>query len=71
VTEPDPAVAFLAVGERAERLAAEHVDDGRGYCRTCPAGPQKGRVQWPCNLANLARLTAAWRMSTCVRPTSR
>ena len=59
------------VGERVERLAAEHVDDGRGYCRTCPAGPQKGRVQWPCNLANLARLTAAWRMSTCVRPTSR
>jgi hypothetical protein len=47
-------VAFLAVGGRAERLAVEHVDDGTGHCRTCPAGPQAGRTTWPCNLANLA-----------------
>ena len=52
--DPDPVVAFLAVDGRADRLAAEHVDDGRGHCCTCPAGPQKGHVLWPCNLARLA-----------------
>jgi hypothetical protein len=51
---PDPVVAFLAVDGRADRLAAQHADDGRGYCRTCPAGPQAGRTRWPCNLATLA-----------------
>ena len=66
--DPDPVVAFLAVDGRADRLATEHVDDGRGYCRTCPAGPQSGRVKWPCNLANLAaaarELAARWRAAS-------
>lgn len=47
----DPVVAFLAVDGRADRLAAEHVDDGTGHCVSCPAGPQAGRMAWPCNLA--------------------
>ena len=52
--DEDIVVAFLAVDGRADRLAPEHVDDGRGYCVTCPAGPQKGRVKSPCNLSRLA-----------------
>jgi hypothetical protein len=47
-------VAFLALDGRADRLAAEHVDDGDGRCRCCTAGPQRGRVAWPCSLAMLA-----------------
>ena len=60
--DPDPVVAFLAVDGRADRLAAEHVDDGRGHCCTCPAGPQKGHVLWPCNLARLAAAARDTRM---------
>ena len=51
---PGPVVAFLAVDGRADRLAAEHADDGTGHCCTCPAGPQAGRTTWPCTLANYA-----------------
>ena len=32
MADPDPVVLFLAVDGRADRLAAEHADDGRGYC---------------------------------------
>ena len=49
-----PVVAFLAVDDRADRLLAEHADDGTGHCRTCPAGPQAGRTTWPCSIANYA-----------------
>ena len=49
-----PVVLFLAVDGRADRLAAEHIDDGTGHCCTCRAGPQAGRTTWPCNLASLA-----------------
>lgn len=52
--EPDPVVLFLAVDGRADRLAAEHFDDGGGLCVSCTAGPQAGRLVWPCNLALLA-----------------
>lgn len=48
------AAAFLALEGRADRLAAEHTDDGAGRCRCCTAGPQRGRVVWPCTLAALA-----------------
>jgi hypothetical protein len=34
----------------AERLIAEHVDDGSGRCRGCPVGGQRGRHSWPCTL---------------------
>jgi hypothetical protein len=50
----DPVVEFLARDDRAKRLAAEHVDDGTGHCRSCSAGPQAGRHTWPCTLAGLA-----------------
>jgi hypothetical protein len=49
-----PVVLFLAREGRADRLAAEHGNDGTGHCRTCPAGPQAGRQVWPCSLARLA-----------------
>jgi hypothetical protein len=42
----------------AERLLAEHVDDGTGRCRVCPAGPQAGRRIWPCSLYDYARAAA-------------
>ncbi len=51
---PSPVVLFLAVGGRAGRLAAEHGNDGTGYCRTCSTGAQAGRQVWPCSLARLA-----------------
>jgi hypothetical protein len=47
-------VEFLARDGRAERLAAEHVDDGTGHCRSCSAGPQAGRQTWPCSLSGYA-----------------
>ena len=34
----------------AERLIAEHADDGRGRCRGCPVGGQRGRHSWPCTI---------------------
>jgi hypothetical protein len=49
-----PVVEFLARDGRADRLAVDHIDDGTGHCRSCPAGPQAGRLVWPCNLAGLA-----------------
>ncbi|WP_214403531.1 hypothetical protein [Pseudonocardia lacus] len=30
-------------------LLAQHVDDGRGYCRACSL-PQAGPSRWPCTL---------------------
>lgn len=54
----------LTVGELAllvvdldgvpDRLAALHVDDGRGYCRGCLL-PQTPPSVWPCTLAVVAR----------------
>lgn len=32
----------------ADRLLADHTDDGTGRCRRCSAGGQTGRYQWPC-----------------------
>jgi len=34
----------------AERLLAEHADDGSGRCRVCSTGGQTGRFPWPCTL---------------------
>ena len=51
---PGPIVVFLARDGRADRLLAEHVDDGDGRCRVCPAGPQAGRTRWPCLIADYA-----------------
>ncbi len=38
----------------AERLMEEHSDDGRGRCRGCPVGGQRGRHSWPCTLHRAA-----------------
>lgn len=38
----------------AERLLAEHADDGTGHCRVCTAGPQAGRQKYPCRLREIA-----------------
>jgi hypothetical protein len=32
----------------AERLLAQHVDDGTGRCAVCTRGSQTGRLAWPC-----------------------
>jgi hypothetical protein len=34
----------------AERLLAEHADDGSGRCRSCSNGAQTGRHRWPCTI---------------------
>ena len=38
----------------ADRLLAEHADDGSGRCRVCSSGAQAGRYQWPCALHRAA-----------------
>ena len=52
---PNPLVEFLRGEGRAERLLAEHHDDGRGRCAVCSTGAQTGRVRWPCSIAAAAR----------------
>ncbi|MGI5129290.1 hypothetical protein ACQEVB_20965 [Pseudonocardia sp. CA-107938] len=43
----------------AERLLAVHVDDGTGHCLVCSAGPQAGRLVWPCPLHDVAQAARA------------
>jgi hypothetical protein len=43
----------------AERLLAEHTDDGWGRCRTCSNGGQTGRPRWPCAIHRCAVRAAA------------
>ena len=38
---------ILSQSGMAERLMAEHVDDGSGRCLGCPVGGQRGRHSWP------------------------
>ncbi len=38
----------------AQRLLAEHADDGSGRCRVCSAGAQAGRYIWPCAIHGYA-----------------
>lgn len=45
----DALVALIAAEPgMAERLLAEHADDGTGRCRVCSAGAQTGRYRHPC-----------------------
>jgi hypothetical protein len=37
-----------AVPGSADRLLAEHTNDGTGRCRVCTIGGQAGNRQWPC-----------------------
>ena len=55
--------ALLAAHPSAvARLLTKHVDDGTGHCSVCSAGPQAGRMEWPCRLVELA--TAARRQGS-------
>jgi len=51
----NPLVEFMLLNPGlADRLIAEHVDDGRRYCRMCALGAQRGYFRFPCDI----RLTA-------------
>ena len=39
----------------ADRLLAEHIDDGGGRCRVCSTGGQSGHYRWPCAIHYYAR----------------
>jgi hypothetical protein len=53
--QPDLLISILAVMPGlAERLLAEHVDDGTRHCRACPLGGQAGFHVWPCSIRDLA-----------------
>lgn len=60
VPEPDalhPIVELiLSEPGMAERLLAEHADDGSGRCRCCSGGNQTPRFPWPCTLHYYADL---------------
>jgi hypothetical protein len=58
----DVLAAFL-VSEpaAAAKLLADHVDDGRGYCRVCTLGAQRGNHHWPCDIYNAVTLAMATR----------
>ena len=45
---------ILSQSGMAERLMAEHVDDGSGRCLGCPVGGQRGRHSWPCTIRKAA-----------------
>jgi hypothetical protein len=58
-TEVSPLVEFIVNNPGlADALRAQHVDDGRGYCRACALGAQRGYQRFPCEIrrtANRAR----------------
>jgi hypothetical protein len=46
-----PLVALImSQPQMADRLEAQHADDGTGRCRCCSAGAQTGRYQHPCDI---------------------
>jgi hypothetical protein len=47
--------------EAVDKLLADHVDDGRGDCRKCPIGAQRGHHTWPCSLHAAATAARARR----------
>lgn len=47
----------------AERLLAQHIDDGGGRCRVCTPGGQAARHRWPCSIHGAA--TEAGRVRAC------
>lgn len=57
-----PLAAFLTGDHVATTtLLAQHVDDGRGRCRVCTIGAQRGHVTWPCTLFTAATAARAVR----------
>jgi hypothetical protein len=62
-TEYLEALAIFLVLEpaAAAKLLAEHIDDGRGYCRVCTLGAQRGNHHWPCDIYNAVTLAMTTR----------
>lgn len=60
--DPIDALAVFLAGQptAVARMLAAHVDDGRGDCRACSIGAQRGNHSWPCSL-HAAAATAASR----------
>ncbi|MGI9001192.1 MAG: hypothetical protein ACR2GH_05955 [Pseudonocardia sp.] len=58
IPPPSPALTETIARYRGlvERLLAEHVDDGTGYCTTCLIAGSAGERRWPCRLHGLAVL---------------
>jgi hypothetical protein len=53
--EMSPLVEFIVKNPGLSgSLLKQHVDDGRGYCRACALGAQRGYFTFPCDI----RLTA-------------
>jgi hypothetical protein len=51
----NPLVEFVLLNPGlADRLIAEHVDDGQGYCRMCALGAQRGYFRFPCDIRLIA-----------------
>lgn len=55
MTEVSLAALVAAMPGVAQRLLADHVDDGTGHCRRCPVGAQAGYQRWPCTLHDVGR----------------
>lgn len=54
-------ITFVASNRgAAEKLIAEHVNDGRGRCRSCVIGNSAGHMPWPCLLRQVAEAAAAF-----------
>jgi len=54
VPDDSPIVEFMVNNGLADRLLAEHVDDGTGRCRVCSDGAQRGHHTWPCRICDYA-----------------
>jgi hypothetical protein len=56
-SEISPLVEFMLLNAGlADTPITEHVDDGRGYCRACSLGAQRGWQKFPCDIrCNAAR----------------
>lgn len=51
----NPLVEFMLLNPGlADRLVAEHVDDGQGYCRKCTLGGQRGFYRFRCDIRRMA-----------------
>ena len=50
------------------KLLTQHVDDGRGRCRSCAIGSQRGFHTWPCTIHAAAEMAAATRGAAGGRP---
>lgn len=57
-----PIVAFI-VGQPglAQKMLAQHRDDGTGHCEVCTEGGQAGHKVWPCPSFGLAQQATARR----------